>query len=126
VLQKTEELGSQEGSVFAGDRKSFAFNISSVAIPTNAALILRKVESLLLRHYSKMSRSRNCGLDRQCVLTGSAIATTTSRNISTARSLNAARQLVQGSWWSHRSHDMPSSLESIPPQHELPQGRAST
>jgi hypothetical protein len=35
------------------DRKSFGFNISSVAnqrMPTSAALILRKVESLLLRH----------------------------------------------------------------------------
>jgi len=35
------------------DRNSFAFNISSVAnqhMPTSAALILRKVESLLLRH----------------------------------------------------------------------------
>jgi len=35
------------------DRKSFGFNISRVAsprTPTSAALIVRKVESLLLRH----------------------------------------------------------------------------
>jgi hypothetical protein len=39
-----------------GDRKSFAFNISSVAnqrVPTSAALTVRKVESLLLRHYQE-------------------------------------------------------------------------
>jgi hypothetical protein len=36
------------------DRESFGFNISSAAkqrMPTSAALIPRKVESLLLRHF---------------------------------------------------------------------------
>jgi hypothetical protein len=40
------------------DRKSLGFNISRVAsqrMPTNAALILRKVESILLRHCHRVS-----------------------------------------------------------------------
>jgi hypothetical protein len=44
------------------DRKSFAINISSVAnqhMPTSTALIVRKVESLVLRHCSEMRQK--CG-----------------------------------------------------------------
>ena len=54
-----------------GDRKSFAFNISSVAnqrVPTSAALTLRKVESLLLRQSSVNSLRKKLPVDTKASL----------------------------------------------------------
>jgi hypothetical protein len=84
----------------------------------------------VLRPHMVMGPSLNSPMN---LVTSLAIYTAMNRELllplrfpGTKEGWNTLQDGLEDSWWSLGSDDMPSSSESIPPQHVLPQGRAST